>query len=72
MRVVTANVNGIRAAARRGGLEWLAHSGADAICLQEVRATRAQAEAAIADSPLAAWHLALSKHRRRAVPESRS
>ena len=59
MRVVTANVNGIRAAARRGGLEWLAHSGADAICLQEVRATRAQAEAAIAESPLAAWHVAL-------------
>ncbi len=61
MRVVTANVNGIRAAARRGGLEWLADSGADAICLQEVRATREQAEQVLADSPLASWHLALAE-----------
>jgi exodeoxyribonuclease-3 len=60
MRVITANVNGIRAAARRGGLEWLASSGADAICLQEVRATREQAEEVLADSPLSSWHLALS------------
>ena len=36
LNVVTANVNGIRATARRGGLEWLAQSGADVICLQEV------------------------------------
>ena len=42
LRVVTANVNGIRATARRGGLEWLAESGADVICLQEVRATTDQ------------------------------
>ena len=42
LRVVTANVNGIRATARRGGLEWLAESGADVICLQEVRATTEQ------------------------------
>ena len=41
-RVVTANVNGIRATARRGGLEWLAENGADVICLQEVRATTDQ------------------------------
>ena len=61
MRVVTANVNGIRAAARRGGLDWLAESGADAICLQEVRATRDQAEQVLADSPLASWHVALSE-----------
>ena len=38
LRVVTANVNGIRAAARRGGLDWLAASGAQVMCLQEVRA----------------------------------
>ncbi|HEY7821582.1 MAG TPA: exodeoxyribonuclease III [Acidimicrobiia bacterium] len=58
LRVVTANVNGIRAAHRRGGLTWLADSGADAICLQEVRATRAQVDEVLADSPLASWHVA--------------
>ena len=41
-RVVTVNVNGIRAAARRGGLDWLHRVKADVICLQEVRATHAQ------------------------------
>lgn len=38
MRVVTANVNGIRAAARKGFFEWLYKSKADVVCLQEVRA----------------------------------
>ena len=41
MRLISANVNGIRAAARRGGLEWLAGQGPDVLCLQEVRATDA-------------------------------
>ena len=58
LRVVTANVNGIRAAQRRGGLEWLADTGADALCLQEVRATRDQLDQVLADSPLSGWHVA--------------
>ncbi len=49
LRVVTANVNGIRATARRGGLQWLARTRADALCLQEVRATRAQVEETLAN-----------------------
>ena len=38
MRVITHNVNGIRAAARRGFTDWLAHADADVVALQEVRA----------------------------------
>ncbi|NTV38822.1 MAG: exodeoxyribonuclease III [Demequinaceae bacterium] len=38
MRIVTINVNGVRAALRKGFLEWLDASGADVVCLQEVRA----------------------------------
>jgi exodeoxyribonuclease-3 len=38
MRVITLNLNGIRSAAAKGTLEWLAAQNADAICLQEVRA----------------------------------
>ena len=57
-RVITANVNGIRAAERRGGLSWLASAKPDAICLQEVRATRDQLEETLAGSPFATWHVA--------------
>jgi exodeoxyribonuclease-3 len=42
MRVVTLNVNGIRAAARRGFFEWLPAQRADVVCLQEIRAQEAQ------------------------------
>lgn len=52
LRIVTANVNGIRAAQRRGGLEWLAAAEADVICLQEVRATTEQLSEVLAGSPL--------------------
>lgn len=56
-RVVTANVNGIRAAARRGGLDWLAAAKPDVLCLQEVRATHEQLHQTLAGSPLSDWHV---------------
>lgn len=58
LRIVTANVNGIRAAQRRGGISWLEESNADVICLQEVRATTAQLQEALKDSGLEAYSLA--------------
>ena len=41
MTVATVNVNGIRAAARRGMREWLDSRSPQVLCLQEVRATDA-------------------------------
>ena len=38
MRIITLNVNGIRAAARKGFFEWLGAQDADFVCLQETRA----------------------------------
>lgn len=38
LTVSTVNVNGLRAAARKGYTEWLSASGADVVCLQEIRA----------------------------------
>lgn len=58
LTLTTANVNGIRAALRRGGVDWLSQSRSDVICLQEVRATHEQFHAAIAGSPLAAMSVA--------------
>lgn len=42
MQVVSLNVNGIRAAVRRGLLEWMAERRPELICLQEIRATESE------------------------------
>lgn len=41
MNIISYNVNGIRAAAKKGFVEWLVESGADVVCIQE---TKAQAD----------------------------
>ncbi|MDZ7735085.1 MAG: exodeoxyribonuclease III [Gammaproteobacteria bacterium] len=38
MRVMTLNLNGIRAAHRKGFFDWLARQKADVVCLQETKA----------------------------------
>lgn len=48
-RVCSVNVNGIRAAERRGGMSSLAESGHDVVLLQEVRASNEQLRAAIGE-----------------------
>ncbi|WSJ87476.1 exodeoxyribonuclease III [Streptomyces sp. NBC_01304] len=42
LTVTSVNVNGLRAAAKKGFVEWLAATDADAVCLQEVRAEAEQ------------------------------
>ena len=53
--VVSANVNGVRAALRRDGLSWLAALHADVLCLQEVRASDDQLRTALQDGGLGAY-----------------
>jgi exodeoxyribonuclease-3 len=43
-RVVTANTNGIRSAAKKGFFDWLATQDADVVCVQETKAQRDQLE----------------------------
>ncbi|HLU15441.1 MAG TPA: endonuclease/exonuclease/phosphatase family protein, partial [Burkholderiaceae bacterium] len=38
LRVISINLNGIRAAVRKGFLEWLPAQNADFICMQELKA----------------------------------
>jgi len=38
MRIITTNVNGVRAAAKKGYFTWLAQQKADVVCLQETKA----------------------------------
>jgi exodeoxyribonuclease-3 len=58
MRVVTANVNGIRAAMRRGAASWISAAEPDVLCLQEVRASDTELAKALAEAGLGHWHVA--------------
>lgn len=42
MNIITYNVNGIRAAVKKGFLEWLKKEQPDILCLQEVKASPSQ------------------------------
>src|SRR3569833_1964196 len=42
MKIITANVIGIRSAATKGFFEWMLGEGADVICLQETKAQEHQ------------------------------
>lgn len=42
MKIISYNVNGIRAAITKGFLEWLQAANPDVICLQEIKATQEQ------------------------------
>lgn len=56
IRVASWNVNGVRAAWRKGLREWLATSGAEIVALQETRARRDQFPVELLEHP--EWHLA--------------
>jgi exodeoxyribonuclease-3 len=44
MRIISYNVNGIRAALKKGFIDWLKTDPADVICLQETKATQQDIE----------------------------
>lgn len=54
LTVSTVNVNGMRAAAKKGFVEWLAASGSDVIACQEVRAEASQLPADVVAPE--GWH----------------
>ncbi len=66
VRIVSWNINGIRAAIKKGFVSWLEREAPDVVCLQEVKATQDQ----VADAHLeeiaalgysVAWHAAERK-----------
>ncbi|GAA2780761.1 exodeoxyribonuclease III [Saccharopolyspora taberi] len=58
LTVSTVNVNGLRAAAKKGFVEWLAATDADVICLQETRAEPDQLPAEVLRPE--GWHTLLA------------
>ncbi len=50
LSIATVNVNGVRAAARKGMVDWFNSSKPEILCLQEVRAPRAELESIVRES----------------------
>ncbi|MEC4117349.1 exodeoxyribonuclease III [Myroides phaeus] len=42
MKIISYNVNGIRAAIKKGFIDWIQEENADVICLQEIKANESQ------------------------------
>lgn len=63
MRLLTFNVNGIRSAASKGLVSWLAVRNAEIVCLQEIRAAEEQLppELLALEGYRAVWHCAERK-----------
>lgn len=40
MRIITYNVNGVRAAIKKGFIDWLGTDPADVVCMQEIKANK--------------------------------
>ena len=47
MKVLSYNVNGIRAALKKGFAEWLKATAADVICIQETKALKEQVDTSV-------------------------
>lgn len=55
MRIISANLNGIRSAAKKGFFDWLTEkSGADILCIQETKAQIHQLDDAVFNPD--GWH----------------
>ncbi len=63
LRVISWNINGIRAVVRKGFIEWLRASGAAIVALQEVRAL--EAEIPVALRAFRGWSVHVSPAKRR-------
>ena len=64
MKVISYNVNGIRAALKKGFIEWLQAANPDVICLQEIKAQKEQLDLDVfknAGYPYTYWFSAQKK-----------
>lgn len=70
MKIITYNVNGLRAAVGKGLPEWLAQEQPDVLCLQETKLQPDQYPAEAFEA-LGTKH-GFSVHRKKAIAESQS
>ena len=57
LRLASVNVNGIRAAYRKGMGDWLDRSGVDVVAMQEVRADDSHLLELLGDAETSGWHI---------------
>lgn len=68
MKIITYNVNGLRAAVTKGFPEWLAQEQPDVLCLQETKLQPEQYPAEALDA--LGISITYILHRRRGIAES--
>ena len=61
MKIISWNVNGIRAAIKKGFYDFVKKSNPDIICLQETKANKEQVELILPDYPYQYWNSADKK-----------
>jgi len=64
MKIISYNVNGIRAAIRKGFIDWLQAANPDVICLQEIKANKEQLDLSLFENAgykYHYWHSAQKK-----------
>jgi len=56
MKIISYNVNGIRAAIKKGFIEWLEAANPDVICIQETKAHKEQLDLMLFEEAGYAYH----------------
>ena len=56
MNIISYNVNGIRAAIKKGFLDWLQHANPDVLCLQETKAQPDQLDLSVFEAAGYPYH----------------
>src|SRR5690606_41960594 len=56
MKIISYNVNGIRAAINKGFIDWLKSANPDVICLQEIKALKEQLDVEIFEAAGYKYH----------------
>ena len=61
MKIISYNVNGIRAAINKGFIDWLHETNVDVICIQEIKANKEQVDLEFDQYPYQYWNSAIKK-----------
>ncbi|MCK7589220.1 exodeoxyribonuclease III [Subsaxibacter sp. CAU 1640] len=56
MKIISYNVNGIRAALNKGFIDWLKTTNADVVCLQEIKAMKEQLDVSVFEEAGYTYH----------------
>ena len=56
MKIISYNVNGIRAAIKKGFIEWLESANPDVVCIQETKAQKDQLELSLFEEAGYSYH----------------